>query len=60
MSILPMELILELLIVVIGNEHNEKFVPSKINGLTLFRVGFLNLIFGWGGGQNCPPTLTFV
>ena len=24
-------------------------------------MGFLNLIFGWGGGQNCPPpTLTFV
>ena len=28
-------------------------------GLTLFRVGFLNLIYGWGGGKTAPPYLNF-
>ena len=49
-----------------------RLASSIIIFLTLYRVGFLNLLFGcvcvcvrvcvrvcWEGGQNCSPTLTF-
>ena len=32
-----------------------KFLPRKFLPLTLFWVGYFDLVFGWGGGKITPP-----